>query len=903
MKRRVFSLLVLIFVVCAILGLTACGHTHEYTTTTVVPTCTEQGYTIHKCACGDEYRDASVDALGHNYGSWKSNGDGTHIRECSYDSTHVETKNCPGSEATCIESVSCVVCNTVYGGRHAYGAWQSNGDGTHSRVCANNSMHKETESCLGGTATCVSLAECSTCGAGYGDFAEHVYTEYNSNETAFWYECSCGQIGEKKFFNKIADYVDFVVEVETGRDIRVLQLTDVQTLSYDQKRYDDRTAGTAAADVYSGYQRYIGQIIERYDPDLIIMTGDNTYGEFDDYGEQFLALIEFMDSFKIPWAPVFGNHDNESNMGVDWQCEQFERSEYCLFKQRELTGNGNYSVGLVQGGELKRVFYMLDSNGCSAMSEISFANGHSKKTVGFGQDQIDWYSQSMSTIKDIFPEAKFSMAFHIQISIFGDAFEKYGYNSSTIRNNPINLDNLASAAQAGDFGYIGRALKSPWDENHAVWNTIKKYGVDSIFVGHEHCNSASVMYDGVRLTYGQKSSTFDRYNILQANGTLVDSHSTGSGTPVMGGTFITLSEENGEIADIGLYLYDHDLGWEKPKDEDVSIDNIPSGATVTEFDFNGTDFNTATSTSTINTRVASKVADTSSVPDGFEGDVYSYTSDNLTCVGIDFPKTVNVDKLTAIFVKMYVSEYNVSSGKSPILRIYNSTQNSILSEATFESLGGEFGKWVYVDILGMIKSASGIVTDGKLEAFTLLYRFYGSSEGTVYFDSITVVSDGDFYESSNDSDKIGTVHGGKYNQHTASEFSNAGGKLNSESTIFMAINDDSYSVKFSLTPETFNGDLNFYGYTSASTPTAGIKVCLKSTGITIKNCSEAFNFVSNTTYEVEVGFVSLFNGNTVYVFVKVDGTLTAWELVECYGKTPGNIVIATNSAKDSFVVA
>ena len=85
--------------------------------------------------------------------------------------------------------------------------------------------------------------------------------------------------------------------------------------------------------------------------------------------------------------------------------------------------------------------------------------------------------------------------------------------------------------------------------------------------------------------------------------------------------------------------------------------------------------------------------------------------------------------------------------------------------------------------------------------------------------------------------------------------------------------------------------------TTAENPTVTFE------NITIKNCSEAFNFVSNTTYEVEVGFVSLFNGNTVYVFVKVDGTLTAWELVECYGKTPGNIVIATNSAKDSFVVA
>lgn len=148
----------------------------------------------------------------------------------------------------------------------------------------------------------------------------------------------------------VKDLVDFTVDVEEGRDIRVLQLTDVQTISAEQKRYPNRISDSGKADTYLGYQRYIGQVIERYDPDFIIMTGDNTYGEFDDSGEQLVALIEFMETFEIPWAPVFGNHDNESNMGVDWQCEQFENAEYCLFKQRTLTGNGNYSVGITQGG-------------------------------------------------------------------------------------------------------------------------------------------------------------------------------------------------------------------------------------------------------------------------------------------------------------------------------------------------------------------------------------------------------------------------------------------------------------------------------------------------------------------------------------------------------------------------
>ncbi len=39
---------------------------HSYQETVVDPTCTEKGYTLHKCACGDEYKDSYVDALGHD---------------------------------------------------------------------------------------------------------------------------------------------------------------------------------------------------------------------------------------------------------------------------------------------------------------------------------------------------------------------------------------------------------------------------------------------------------------------------------------------------------------------------------------------------------------------------------------------------------------------------------------------------------------------------------------------------------------------------------------------------------------------------------------------------------------------------------------------------------------------
>ena len=63
---------------------------------------------------------------------------------------------------------------------------------------------------------------------------------------------------------------------------------------------------------------------------------------------------------------------------------------------------------------------MLDSNGCGAASQESIANNHTKLSPGFGKDQIKWYKEVISDLIEVSPDTKLSMAFHIQISMFGD---------------------------------------------------------------------------------------------------------------------------------------------------------------------------------------------------------------------------------------------------------------------------------------------------------------------------------------------------------------------------------------------------------------------------------------------------------------------------------------------------
>lgn len=175
---------------------------------------------------------------------------------------------------------------------------------------------------------------------------------------------------------------------------------------------------------------------------------------------------------------------------------------------------------------------------------------NTKTSVGFGQDQIDWYTQEITALKGLLPEVKVSFAYHIQGAIFGTAYAKYGFNQEN-QAQDINIDRFSDKA-ASDFGYIGSRMKNPWDENFTVFNGMKSLGADSIFVGHEHCNSASVVYDGVRFQFGQKSSEYDRFNYVNADGSITTNDANG-GKSLMGGTVIPLSATDGSI--VKPYIY------------------------------------------------------------------------------------------------------------------------------------------------------------------------------------------------------------------------------------------------------------------------------------------------------------------------------------------------------------
>ena len=83
-------------------------HTHSYTSTKVAATCTNKGYTLHKCSCGSSYTSDETAALGHSWGNWTvvtqptTQQEGKQTRTCSRCGA-TESQSIPKAEAPALE--------------------------------------------------------------------------------------------------------------------------------------------------------------------------------------------------------------------------------------------------------------------------------------------------------------------------------------------------------------------------------------------------------------------------------------------------------------------------------------------------------------------------------------------------------------------------------------------------------------------------------------------------------------------------------------------------------------------------------------------------------------------------------------------------------------------------------
>ncbi|MDR2953602.1 MAG: metallophosphoesterase family protein [Prevotella sp.] len=238
----------------------------------------------------------------------------------------------------------------------------------------------------------------------------------------------------------------------------------------------------------------INEILDVEKPDLVVFTGDIIWAKpvYTGLDEVFAPVIER----QIPWAYVFGNHDDEFDVSRRELMEYAMKKPYCLAQKgdKNLKGVGNYILEVkdAENKHIKTVLYFFDSGTYSRIKGI-------KGYDWFDHSQIDWYRKKSSayTSKNNgkpYPGLAF---FHIPLAEYPlMKAEKrdpiIGHKDEDECNGKINTGMFAAMRESGD--------------------------VMGTFVGHDHDNDYIGTYYDIALAYGRYSGGKTVYNNLGLNG-------------------------------------------------------------------------------------------------------------------------------------------------------------------------------------------------------------------------------------------------------------------------------------------------------------------------------------------------------------------------------------------------
>lgn len=320
-------------------------------------------------------------------------------------------------------------------------------------------------------------------------------------------------------------------------DIETVQTVEKKNFEFKILLLSDTQLWTNLGDNKKCYNQ-IEKLVSKTQPDLIVLTGDNVSA----FASRFSLpnLIKQMDSFEIPWATVFGNHDAEiPTNSKNWQADMYMNSEYCLFQKgpSNLYGCGNYVVNITENGAPVYSLFMFDNGMYENYKEFG------KKETAMSAEQIAWYEWNVKGIENSAGRIVPSMAFsHFAQPEFAEAVEAIANETGQSVDGAIEIP--------VDYGFGEcQYLPSVSPVKSGFVDKCRELGSTAyLFCGHDHENNANVYYDGITYSYGLKTgpSPAPWNSAKQMGGTLVTLSGKGSMQSVYVQHIVVETAENTE---------------------------------------------------------------------------------------------------------------------------------------------------------------------------------------------------------------------------------------------------------------------------------------------------------------------------------------------------------------------
>jgi predicted MPP superfamily phosphohydrolase len=239
------------------------------------------------------------------------------------------------------------------------------------------------------------------------------------------------------------------------------------------------------------------ELITSTNPDLIIMTGDNTGTDLNSVWAAF--LVEFFDSYGVPYTFTLGNHDAE---GVDNEDIGviFASGRFSLFDRGpgSIHGFCNSIIALMDPyGKLVYSLVLLDSNRYRDYSDGSSGYDY------IYPDQVEWYEWTVKGLR-AHGNGKNCLFYHIPLPEIHEVKEDYARVDPAAAADAFRMDPL------------------PPSENSGLWWRVQDLGETShMFFGHDHLNLVDYVWGGVHWVYALKTGKCHYHADDRIGGTLV----------------------------------------------------------------------------------------------------------------------------------------------------------------------------------------------------------------------------------------------------------------------------------------------------------------------------------------------------------------------------------------------
>ena len=265
--------------------------------------------------------------------------------------------------------------------------------------------------------------------------------------------------------------------------LKILQLTDTHI----------RTFNTEEADAV--YAR-IDHMVKAEQPDLIVLTGDIVLVK--PAAPEWERLVNTLDSYKIPWCVMFGNHDAEQDLTRPEMSAIITKGKYTMNTLDESGELADVEIAVKSAKTGENAFYVF----CMDSHDYSYINGE-RYYAWFTPGQVQWLRDCCKARTEADGKVAPSMAFfHIPLREYIDAWacEEDPREEALSNGQTIGIRSEKICAGALNSGMFSAMVETG--------------SVIGVSVGHDHSNDFSAAYHKILLSYGRFSGNNTTYNDL-----------------------------------------------------------------------------------------------------------------------------------------------------------------------------------------------------------------------------------------------------------------------------------------------------------------------------------------------------------------------------------------------------